>query len=506
MLTVPEQAQPAYICGSAGEPAAFAQVLRLNGTEETARRLQQHLARLGDGAHVCHLYATAGEQIRSLHAFVLEGIRRREQCLYLGDATNAYELLGQLATTGTDVQALIDRGDLLFESAREAYLSNGHFDADAMIEYLAAGSKNAREREWMGLRVMGEMNWALGIETRSKQLAVYEARLNRLASRSGMRIMCLYDRRRFRPEIVRDVLRTHPLAIVGDGLHDNPYFEPAELMLGDSVEIEGRRVDWMLEQLLKRPERADVVPALASWALEHVAHDELMEAAAQIIWKELSARFVEVIELSRSDGVVHRVANVGFGITLPAAVELTLANVWLETGGQAYDQPLLVPDWRDAGPIEQRPELRTHGITSSMGIPISRGQEVAWVQTMATELAKAIAPSPAEDPFESFVNNAPDALARIRRETAVLARLQQDRVREQQRVARAIQAEHLTSRQRDVLRLLARGWTNREIAAELGLAPGTVKNHVADILETLDASDRTQAAVRAVELGMIRPD
>jgi DNA-binding NarL/FixJ family response regulator len=88
----------------------------------------------------------------------------------------------------------------------------------------------------------------------------------------------------------------------------------------------------------------------------------------------------------------------------------------------------------------------------------------------------------------------------------VISRLEQDRAHHQRRAALTIWAEHLTPRETDVLRLLARGWTNRQIARELKLAPGTVKNHVAKILATLDASDRTQAAVRAVELGIVLPD
>jgi DNA-binding NarL/FixJ family response regulator len=52
----------------------------------------------------------------------------------------------------------------------------------------------------------------------------------------------------------------------------------------------------------------------------------------------------------------------------------------------------------------------------------------------------------------------------------------------------------LTERQREVLPLLARGLTNREIAHVLGVAEGTVKNHVAAILERLDITNRTEAA------------
>ncbi|MBA3459332.1 MAG: response regulator transcription factor [Deltaproteobacteria bacterium] len=60
----------------------------------------------------------------------------------------------------------------------------------------------------------------------------------------------------------------------------------------------------------------------------------------------------------------------------------------------------------------------------------------------------------------------------------------------------------LSDREREVLRLIARGASNKEIAAALFIAEGTVKNHVTSILTKLDVSDRTQAALRARELGI----
>lgn len=64
-------------------------------------------------------------------------------------------------------------------------------------------------------------------------------------------------------------------------------------------------------------------------------------------------------------------------------------------------------------------------------------------------------------------------------------------------------AEPLSIRERDVLRLLAEGRSNKEIAAELGIAEGTVKNHMSNVLGKLGALDRTQAALRARELDLI---
>ncbi|MEV6447600.1 response regulator transcription factor [Amycolatopsis sp. NPDC051716] len=61
----------------------------------------------------------------------------------------------------------------------------------------------------------------------------------------------------------------------------------------------------------------------------------------------------------------------------------------------------------------------------------------------------------------------------------------------------------LSERELDVLRLLAGGRSNREIAAALFLAEGTVKNHVTNVLGKLGARDRTQAALRARDLGLL---
>jgi DNA-binding NarL/FixJ family response regulator len=63
--------------------------------------------------------------------------------------------------------------------------------------------------------------------------------------------------------------------------------------------------------------------------------------------------------------------------------------------------------------------------------------------------------------------------------------------------------EPLTPRELEVLRLLALGHTNRQVAKELVISLGTSKNHVEHIRVKLGASDRTQAVVRALELGLI---
>jgi DNA-binding NarL/FixJ family response regulator len=75
----------------------------------------------------------------------------------------------------------------------------------------------------------------------------------------------------------------------------------------------------------------------------------------------------------------------------------------------------------------------------------------------------------------------------------------------ERRQRRRERAGTLTARQIEVLSLMARGLTNREICGVLKIAEGTVKTHIAAIFETLEVTNRTEAAVAARELGLKAP-
>jgi DNA-binding NarL/FixJ family response regulator len=63
--------------------------------------------------------------------------------------------------------------------------------------------------------------------------------------------------------------------------------------------------------------------------------------------------------------------------------------------------------------------------------------------------------------------------------------------------------EVLTPREREVVELMKLGRTNRQIAQDLVISLGTAKNHVEHIISKLGVSDRTQAVVKALELGIL---
>ena len=77
--------------------------------------------------------------------------------------------------------------------------------------------------------------------------------------------------------------------------------------------------------------------------------------------------------------------------------------------------------------------------------------------------------------------------------------------REDSVLVRRLVRECLTDREREILALVARGFTNDEIGSELFISPATVKTHLARIMAKLDAHDRAQLVVFAYETGLVTP-
>ena len=73
-----------------------------------------------------------------------------------------------------------------------------------------------------------------------------------------------------------------------------------------------------------------------------------------------------------------------------------------------------------------------------------------------------------------------------------------------QRIADVMMRPALTARETEILRMLATGWTNKRIGKEMRISENTVRNHVNHIFSKLDVVDRTEAAIVAVQRGLVR--
>ena len=88
-------------------------------------------------------------------------------------------------------------------------------------------------------------------------------------------------------------------------------------------------------------------------------------------------------------------------------------------------------------------------------------------------------------------------------QSAITARVRQQRQQAPCQFPSAALPEALSGRELDILRLMARGCSNREIADALTITEGTVKNYVSSILSKIGVRDRTRAVLKAIELGIL---
>jgi PAS domain S-box-containing protein len=214
------------------------------------------IVELGPGDHLCCIYQTEAEHRAVLTPFLRQGLERGEKVLYIVDDRTAEEILDYLRDDGLDVEPYLDRGQLAILTRHDAYVRGGSFDPDAMIALLEDETEQALAEGYTALRVTGEMSWALRGLPGSERLIEYEAKLNQFFVDRQCLAVCQYDRRRFESEVLLDVLRTHPIAVIGTQIYENFYYVPPEELLGQtSTEAAFQR--W-LENLAERKRREKV--------------------------------------------------------------------------------------------------------------------------------------------------------------------------------------------------------------------------------------------------------
>jgi signal transduction histidine kinase len=254
--------------------------------------LQQELQRMGHGDHLCLVYETPEQQWDAVIPYIAEGLARNEACLYVIDDRALDEVRQAFLARGVDVDEHVRSGQLTFATKREAYLRSSSFDPAAMIAFLDQTVQAAVAAGRHGFRVTAEMTWALGPECGCDRLIEYEARLSHFFPGSRASAICQYNRKRFSADIIRDVLRTHPLAILGNQVCPNLYYETPGMVLGQ--ESTEQRVEWMVQQL----QRYRTAERKLERAVQ--ARDEFLSVASHELNTPLTSLKLQVQSLTRT--------------------------------------------------------------------------------------------------------------------------------------------------------------------------------------------------------------
>ena len=191
--------------------------------------------------HLCAFFSSQEEQYEFLLPFVKEGFESGERGFHIVDPTRVDEHRQQLVSSGIAVDDLETDGRLELRTWQQAYLRGERFDQHAMLELIEEVLKAGGARGLPLTRLVANMEWALLDQPGVEDLVEYESRLNYVLPKYQDPVICTYDLSKFGAGIAMDILRTHPVAIVGGLVHENPFYVPPDEFLSERRRAAERR-------------------------------------------------------------------------------------------------------------------------------------------------------------------------------------------------------------------------------------------------------------------------
>jgi hypothetical protein len=206
-----------------GEPAA-----------KIARPIQLAGSKLGSRAHVCAFFKRPDEQYEVLIPFIKDGLELGEKAVHTVDPERRNEHLQRLASAGIDMEAMGRNGQFELRDWDNTHLRDGEFNLSNTLALFQQVVHQAKQDGFPLVRFVTHMEWAFEAEMDVNDLLEYEAKANEIWIRQDgpvNPVICTYDLRRFSGDLVVDVMRTHPMVIVGGILQENPFFvDPGEFL------------------------------------------------------------------------------------------------------------------------------------------------------------------------------------------------------------------------------------------------------------------------------------
>lgn len=186
-------------------------------------------SQLGQVRHVCAFFNSDDEKYRVLLPFVKDGFDCGDKAVHVISPGQHHNHLAHLTAAGIDATAAQRSGQFELRTNTETYLRDGHFDQDRMLEFFKqlAGSNAGFPLN----RIICDMEWAADGRSHVDDLVEFESRVNDVWSRRDDAVICTYDLARFGGDTVIDIMRTHPMIIIGGILQHNPFFVPPEEFL-----------------------------------------------------------------------------------------------------------------------------------------------------------------------------------------------------------------------------------------------------------------------------------
>ena len=166
--------------------------------------------RLGD--HVAFFFKGNAERLGFVIPYMIRGLENLERCVYIAHENTLTNIRTEFQEAGIDVDAAASSGALSIVTTHDTYLRHGIFEPDRMIADLDRDVKFALQLGFSGLRVTGEMSWALDLPYTLNRLCEYEQELcRRWPTQLGG--LCQYDESLFSAQVVEKMVGCHCVAV-----------------------------------------------------------------------------------------------------------------------------------------------------------------------------------------------------------------------------------------------------------------------------------------------------
>ena len=195
---------------------------------------------LGEYRHVCAFFNSPQEEYATLLPFVRDGLERGERAYHVLPARYRQEHLDQLRSAGIDVRAAQQRRQLEVATPEEVYLRNGRFSKEAMLEVIQEALKAGPTLGFPLTRLIAHAEAVLQDGSVANEWIEYETRLNDVLPHYHDPVICTYDANLLNGAIAVDILRTHPVVIIGGRLYENPFFVPPAKFLPEILARSGK--------------------------------------------------------------------------------------------------------------------------------------------------------------------------------------------------------------------------------------------------------------------------
>lgn len=193
---------------------------------------------LGQHRHICAFFNDFDEQHRVLRSFIKQGFERGDKAFHIIDPGLWEDHLQRLAEAGIDVERATGSGQLEMRRWQDAYLRDDRFDQDAMLALLEEVLQSGSAAGYPLTRFISRVETALVDKAGIDSWLEYETRVNYVVPKYQDPVICTYDLSKFSAGLMMDMMRTHPVVIIGEVLQENPFFVPPEQFL---LEIRERR-------------------------------------------------------------------------------------------------------------------------------------------------------------------------------------------------------------------------------------------------------------------------